>query len=159
MDFKGFRPFVESTDFESHSIYIDSSAWNRISDDHSQDRIRREFEAIEKIVNLIRRKQINLIFSQALQDEMKRYPDIAYHGEKLAKTFIRNTSKILKRAENLHEKGLGEYDAFHVAIAEEAGADALLTTDDRMIKKARSLGVSVRLENPVEWLKKTGFPN
>jgi len=139
------------------SVYIDSSSWNRLYDDHAQDRIRKEARAVEDIISLIRDDQIRLIFSQALQEEMSRHPDIAYGAMHLAKEFISRTPEIDHRGVQLHNKGMGLYDALHVASAEAGGADVLLTSDDRMIRKARSLGVHVRLENPVEWLKASGL--
>ena len=158
MQFRGFRLFVESVGVGGlYSIYVDSSAWNRVYDNPSQDRIRKEADAIGKIIDLIAHHQINLIFSQALQEEMSKHPDISYNGAQLASRFVKRTQEINQRASQLHQKGLGAYDALHIASAEEAGVDVLLTTDDRMIKKARSLGVHVRLENPVDWLRATGF--
>lgn len=55
------------------------------------------------------------------------------------------------RAMVLAGLGYGPFDALHVAIAESAGVDALLTTDDRMLKRTgRKLGnPRIRVENPV----------
>ncbi len=157
MQFRGFRTFLESVGAGLNSIYIDSSAWNRMYDKLDQDRIRKEADAVGKILDLISHNQIQLVFSQALQEEMIRYPQIAQTGMGLASNFVRRSHQINQRASQLHQRGLGAYDALHVASAEEAGVDVLLTTDDRMIKKAKSLGVHVRLENPVDWLRATGW--
>jgi predicted nucleic acid-binding protein len=158
MQFRGFRLFVESAGAGGLlSVYIDSSSWNRLYDDHTQDRIRKEANAVKDIINLIKDDQVKLIFSQALQEEMSRHPDIAYGAIKISSEFISRSPEIDSRGLQLHNKGMGAYDALHVASAEEGGADVLLTSDDRMIRKARSLGARVRLENPLEWLKGSGL--
>jgi predicted nucleic acid-binding protein len=158
MQFSGFRLFLESAGASGlTSVYIDSSSWNRLYDDHSQDRIRKEAKSVEDIINLIKSGDIRLIFSQALQEEMSRHPDIAYNAAHLAQEFVPRTPEVNYRGVQLHNKGLGPYDALHVASAEQGGADVLLTSDDRMIRKARSLGVHVRLENPMDWLRASGL--
>jgi predicted nucleic acid-binding protein len=68
---------------------------------------------------------------------------------------IRADPNLLRRARVLETMGFGVYDSVHIACAEIAGADVLLTTDDALIRRARrlqhELGVSVA--NPLTWLK------
>jgi predicted nucleic acid-binding protein len=158
MQLRGFKLFVESVGASGLlSVYIDSSSWNRLYDDHTQDRIRKEASAVENIIDLIKHNQIRLIFSQALQEEMSRHPDIAHGAMRLAQDYIHRTPEVNQRGYQLHNKGMGSYDALHVASAEAGGADVLLTSDDRMIKKAKALGANVRLDNPLEWLRASGL--
>ena len=51
--------------------------------------------------------------------------------------------------------GLKAYDALHVACAEYAQADVLLTTDDRLCRVAtrHAHRLKVRVENPLIWLQ------
>jgi hypothetical protein len=60
----------------------------------------------------------------------------------------------VRRAGDLEGHGLQPYDALHVACAEVA-ADVLLTTDDRLVRKARdpNSGVRVRVANPLRWVE------
>ena len=46
-------------------------------------------------------------------------------------------------------------DALHIAYAESGGADILLTTDDRMLRRAKHFRsqLRVRIENPYTWLE------
>jgi predicted nucleic acid-binding protein len=45
------------------------------------------------------------------------------------------------RGRSLHDLGYGLFDALHLACAKEAAVDALLTTDDRFLRKAlRGIG-------------------
>ena len=62
--------------------------------------------------------------------------------------------EIINRAKELTKMGFKSFDALHIACAEKGQADALLTTDDRLLKKAISHRgfIRVRLENPLRWL-------
>lgn len=54
----------------------------------------------------------------------------------------------------LEQIGYGPFDALHLAIAEDSGADVLLTTDDRFTRQAnRGLGNPTIPMNPVNWLR------
>jgi predicted nucleic acid-binding protein len=61
----------------------------------------------------------------------------------------------LQRARVLEAMGFGVYDSVHIACAEAAGADVLLTTDDALIRRARrvQLELGVRVANPLTWMK------
>jgi hypothetical protein len=52
----------------------------------------------------------------------------------------------------------GAFDALHLACAEQAMVDVLLTTDDRFTHQAgRLLGnPTIRVLNPVNWLQELG---
>ena len=54
----------------------------------------------------------------------------------------------------LERLGFRAYDALHLACAEEGGADVLLTTDDRFLRRAERHGniLRVQIENPILWL-------
>jgi uncharacterized protein with PIN domain len=49
--------------------------------------------------------------------------------------------------------GFKLYDALHLAFAQAASADIFLTTDDRLLRKAKQYPkeVTVTVENPVIW--------
>ena len=57
------------------------------------------------------------------------------------------------RASCLGRMGFNGFDAAHIACAEKAKVDVLLTTDDRFLKRARRLKhqLRVRVENPLQW--------
>lgn len=60
-----------------------------------------------------------------------------------------------RRAQGLVSLGYGPYDALHIAAAESANVDVMLSTDDRLIKRAaRGLGnPRIPVRNPVSWMK------
>ncbi|NUN98656.1 MAG: hypothetical protein HUU16_21075 [Candidatus Omnitrophica bacterium] len=65
------------------------------------------------------------------------------------------TVEVYCRAEILEGLGFKAADAVHIAAAESAAADVLLTCDDRMLSRARRLKrqLGVRVENPVDWIR------
>ena len=46
------------------------------------------------------------------------------------------------------------YDSFHIACAEAAQVDVLLTTDDRLLRRTRRCQdrIQIIVDNPVTWL-------
>ncbi len=64
-------------------------------------------------------------------------------------------AQVAARARSLNTLGYGEFDALHLALAEESKVGLLLTTDDRFLRKAeRGLGnPSIRVANPLDYAK------
>ena len=62
---------------------------------------------------------------------------------------------MIERARELESAGYGLYDALHLAAAESAGAEVLLSTDDRFVNRAaRRFGnPRIPVRNPVSWIK------
>lgn len=102
--------------------------------------------------------------SEVLDDEVRRNPSQEGQAEAeslllLAETRIEVSVSITLRAKELVGLGYGPFDALHLAAAEAAEADVLLTTDDRLLKRtARKLGnPRIRVENPLSWSKEQGL--
>ncbi len=73
----------------------------------------------------------------------------------LASATVEINDAIAGRAVALQTAGYGAYDAVHLACAEAANADVLLTTDDEFIRKAsrRDGNPLVPVLNPLSWSK------
>ncbi len=71
----------------------------------------------------------------------------------LAQTKIDSSDASVARAEALISIGFKLYDALHIAFAEVANVDVMLTTDDRLLRRALKCKVDLRVnvENPVTW--------
>jgi predicted nucleic acid-binding protein len=141
-------------------IYLDACCLNRLTDDQTQLRIRQEAEAVELILSRVRQGTIQWISSEALIDEIDRNPDVERRLENtallaLASESIEVEGSIASRAADLQVAGYGAYDALHLACAEAARVDVLLTTDDGFIRGAsRSDGEPVvAVLNPLFWSK------
>jgi predicted nucleic acid-binding protein len=142
---------------------LDACCLGRLTDDQSQARVRAEAVAIEQLLAGVRRGSVELISSEALEDEIRRNPSMERRAEaqtllSLAGTRIDIDDAIALRAQNLMGLGYGPFDALHIAAAESAGADVLLTTDDRLLKRTtRNLGnPRIPVQNPLSWNQEQG---
>jgi predicted nucleic acid-binding protein len=90
---------------------------------------------VAAIPDAVRRSRIQLLL-----------PDAAKVTRLKASTFA--------RAAELESRGFKPADALHVAAAEEATVDVLLTCDDRFDRTARRNSAFLRIEvsNPIQWL-------
>lgn len=145
-------------------IYLDTCCLSRLTDDQSQAKIREEAEAIERLLAGVRLGTVDLVSSEALEDEIRRNPSMERRVEaetllSLAETRIEIDDGIALRAKDLVSLGYSPFDALHVAAAESASVDAMLTTDDRLLRRtARKLGnPRIRVGNPVSWIKEQGL--
>ena len=141
-------------------VYLDACCLSRLTDDQSQRRIREEAETVEHILALIHRGEIEMISSEVLEDEARRTPILERRLEvetllSFAALTIEVDAVVAQRARELNALGYGLFDALHLAAAEAADADVLLSTDDRFLRRAaRGLGnPGVAVQNPVSWIK------
>lgn len=147
-------------------VYLDTCCLNRPSDDQTQPRIRLESEAVLAILAAVEaRRGVEWLGSTAVLGEVERNPDPdrrrrALRLLELATRWVRIELEDGTRGEALAQlAGLTAFDALHVALAERGGADVLLTTDDRFLRRAARLAGALRVsvENPLAWLGRT-FP-
>lgn len=141
-------------------VYLDTCCYSRPSDDQTQLRVRLESEAILDILERATRGEWTIIGSGAVQAELAviRDPDRQLGAKELAgysAEHVDPDEDQHRRGEALERMGLRGYDSLHVACAEAAGADVLLTTDDALIRRAWRLQhqLTVRVANPVSWLE------
>lgn len=141
-------------------IYLDACALNRLTDDQSHSRIRIEAEAVEGVLHLVWKGEIQWSASIVLEAEIRRNPNAERRNDALALLsfageLLRPHRAVVERAKTLEAIGYGAFDALHLACAEHLCVGALLTTDDRFIKQVgRGLGnPTVRVLNPVNWLQ------
>jgi hypothetical protein len=94
-------------------------------------------------------------------DEIERNPEVERRLENtallvLASERIEVDDSVAARAASLQIAGYGPYDALHLACAEAAQVDVLLTTDDVFIRKAsrRDGNPLVAVLNPLFWNKR-----
>ncbi len=138
-------------------LYLDSCCYNRPFDDLSQIRVKLEAEAVEWILEESRSGRFTIVTSDYLSLELIRNPDPAKRADTLAMTsyaglHVALSETLARRAEELEALGIIGFDALHLAAAEAAGCDHLVTTDDRLFKKSQrhqSL-LMVTLLNPID---------
>jgi predicted nucleic acid-binding protein len=141
-------------------VYLDACCLNRPFDDQTQARIRLEAEAVLIVVAQCESGQWEWVTSEAMDVEITRTPDperrrrVRFLAAQAHHSVIVGDAEI-RRAQRLESWGIAAYDALHVACAESANADVLLTTDDRLLRKCVALGERLRVwvKNPLEWLE------
>ena len=112
------------------------------------------------ILARLSRKEWTWLGSPALEIEIGRAPDMEQQSRlKRVADYIGQTLKIgqkaHKRAGELEELGFVGFDAVHLACAESGNADVFLSTDDRLLKRAKRLSKKIRVKvmNPLDWLQ------
>ena len=140
-------------------VYLDVCCFNRPFDDHGQDRVRLESEAVLTILEHARSRMWALIGSEVIDIEISKIPDDDLRCKVnilsgMKQKFITVNNDVEIRAKELEKLGFKSFDALHIACAEKGDADILLTTDDIFLSKAlqsRNI-LKVRVENPLRWL-------
>jgi len=143
------------------TVYLDTCAINRLTDDLSQIRVREEAAAVETVLDLIDRQQVRWIASTVLRFEIGRNPDTT--KRRRANALLDGASEVvtpdeavLRRAAELTISGYTAFDALHLAVAASSGVEWFLTTDDRLQRRAASHPPAHHLVvlNPVDWLRR-----
>ena len=103
--------------------------------------------------------------SDVLRYEVDQIPDSEHNRRVAALLGFAEESQLTRtetaaRAQVLQGLGFKAVDAMHIACAEQASCDVLLTTDDRMLGAARrnTDQLHVRVRNPIDWVREVGQP-
>lgn len=147
------------------TVYLDLCCLNRPFDDQHQARVRLEAEAILGLIEQARRGELSWIGSDILDLESSRNPD-ADRRRRVEALLSSATSKVVagererQRGRELEAMGFAAFDALHLACAESAGAEVLLTTDDRLRGRAdrEKARLAVQVENPAKWYSEAVAP-
>jgi predicted nucleic acid-binding protein len=136
---------------------------NRPFDDQRQDRIRLEAEAVLLILGHCEASVWQWLSSAVVEEEVNNTPNSERrHRVKSmlegAHATVTLTDTAIERARELQAMGFRNYDALHIACAEQATVNVFLTTDDRVLRIAtrHAEHVQVRVANPLNWLLEIG---
>ena len=145
-------------------VYLDTCCLSRLFNEQIQERIRNETGAVQRILDAIAEGQLKWIVSQALTTEVSKirdwkhrnYLQVLING---ASHHIKISLKENNRGKELEKLGFKHFDALHLACAESGNATVLLTTDDRLVRKANRLyaELRVKVQNPHIWLQEGGL--
>ena len=148
------------TPFYNWKIYLDTCCLSRPFNDQISIRIRRETEAVEMILKNFSTGDWSWIVSGVLTLEVDNNRDMSQRNEmkyQMADAYINVSISEIERARgrDLEKLGFKQLDALHLACAERGNADVFLTTDDRLLRRAKRLSskLRVQVENPYEWLR------
>jgi len=142
-----------------YRIYLDVCCLNRPFDDQAQLRIHLETEAVLAILQQCEEQQWKLISSDALEAEIAKISNSEQLQQvkialQLARIRVLDSPALQTRIVELTQVGFSFYDAAHIASAEKGRADILLSTDDRLVRRANrfSDAIMVKIGNPLNWL-------
>ncbi|MBJ6608994.1 MAG: PIN domain-containing protein [Candidatus Thiothrix moscowensis] len=141
-------------------VYLDVCCLNRPFDDQSQDRIHLEAEAVLAIIRQVEQGHWQWVSSDVVAYEINNTPSDE-RKERLWSLEISSTERqeltdaAFLESQALQQLGFSTYDALHLALAGTAGVDAFLSTDDKLLKKARQYAgqLKVKAANPLAWLQ------
>jgi len=139
-------------------LYFDNNVYNRPFDDRAISRNRVEARAVEELVVRIENEEAELVSSFVVEAEHSRLAIPARRREvrrlmDLAQAYVAAHPVILERARGFRGVGLYTNDALHLAVAEYAEVDYFVTCDDKLLRKARSVEITVRVVLPTELLE------
>ena len=139
-------------------LYLDTCCLNRPYDDQSQPRIQLETGAVLAILQRVTVGEIGLADSSVLQFELHRIVDQTrrngiLHFLSYTPAFQPLSPMIEQRGVELHRLGFKRLDALHLAAAEALKVDAMLTTDDQLLRRAaaHAMHLAVPVLNPVQF--------
>lgn len=139
-------------------IYLDMNIYNRPFDDQSQVRIRLETIAIFSILQKIKNKELTLLWSFMIDYEngLNPYDDVRQEIELAASLAIESVTpdeSVLTAAKEFESKGIKPRDSIHLACALNGGAEYFLTCDDKLIKRASTLDINVKIISPLRFIE------
>jgi len=139
-------------------IYFDSCCYSRLFDINARGKVKAQAAMIRHIINNRIKGGYVIAGSFAVNAEIRKTRSAKKRKaiEKLYYGIIANeivlSAQSITRAVNLSLIGLGKMDSFHLAAAEAAGADFLITTDEKFIKKCRNRNITaVKVINPLDF--------
>jgi len=138
-------------------VYVDACCWDRRHDDLTDKAIKAEAVAIMSIIDMCQVAGHGIVGSAAVLAELQGIPEADLREDTL--TFYKNTINIhakptenaIKRMYDFRAKGLKNMDSLHLAIAEAADVDVLLTVDKDFERISTNKKLStVKVINPLK---------
>ena len=142
----------------SDLIYLDMNIYNRPFDDQKQLRIRLETIACQIIFQLVQEQKVELAWPFMIEYENSLNPFPERRDEimllsQMARHIIEPSEIILQFSEKFEKIGVKNKDAVHLSCAEVFGCDFFITSDDKVINKAKTLSLKVDVCNPVDFIQ------
>ncbi len=140
-------------------LYLDVCSLNRPYDDQSIDRNRLEADAITIILGRVSKWKHSLVSSEIIDREIAACPDLekaelVRETLRIAEYHVLLTKADVERSRKLTELGFRKLDSMHLACAEAAHCDYFVTTDDKLIKRAKAFRrtLEVTVVNPLAFV-------
>jgi len=132
--------------------------YNRPFDDQSQVRIRLETIAIFSILQKIKNKELTLLWSFMIdyENSLNPYEDVWQEIEMAASLAVESVTpdeSVLTAAKEFESKGIKPRDSIHLACALKGKAEYFLTCDDKLIRRATTLDINIKIINPLRFIE------
>ena len=130
-------------------VYLDMCCLKRPFDDQRQARVRLESEAVLGLL-AAEGQQLQFVRSQALNLENSRNP-IRERASRVSQWLTKQDAAQLdmealeKRSVELMRLGFKNFDALHIAAAEQVSVDVFATCDDRLLAAAKKNFEQIRV--------------
>lgn len=141
-------------------VYLDNCCFNRPFDDKSQIRVKLEAEAKLYIQEEIRIGKLELIWSYILEYENSMNPfeekvmQILEWKTIALETIVENR-KVKENSSLFMKIGIKKKDSLHIACAIDGKCDYFITTDDKVLQKAKSIK-NIKIVDPIQFIKIIG---
>jgi predicted nucleic acid-binding protein len=145
-------------------VYFDICAIQRPLDDHAQLRVRLEAEAMVALLELCESGRIELAISTAheIENSKNPHPERREHTETVlavAQHHALTTPEVAQLAAIYKRAGLKRLDALHLASAVVSNAAFFCTTDDKLLRRGRSLDTNAcSVVTPLDLILELDFP-
>jgi predicted nucleic acid-binding protein len=141
-------------------LYFDTCCYSRWQDDQTSAQIVAETRAIEGIINICHIVGHIIVGSPVVVSELLKNTDIQERDADIAlfwetiDSYIRPSTTDFARAQAFRAAGLKRKDSRHLAVAEAAGVDVLLTVDNGFLRMGGNRKLcKVRVVNPIIFLQ------
>jgi len=139
-------------------IYLDNCCYARLFDDLTQTKIYLESKAIESILLLFEKRELEIHTSQAAVFEFSNIPDLSKKRQiedlynALSLNNIEYNDSIKNRAIELRSHNIKDMDSLHIAFAESAGVDYFITTDKFLWNVSQRATLKIQILNPIDFI-------
>jgi predicted nucleic acid-binding protein len=130
---------------------------NRPFDDLSQARVRLEASAVLSIIERCKDEEWTLVSSSVITIEVSKIQNPRKHKQVLELCGLANevllvNDDVEKMSFLYRNAGIKPFDSLHLALAEHYAVDVFLTSDDKLLRLAKSQRPKIKVSNPAVWL-------
>jgi predicted nucleic acid-binding protein len=139
-------------------VYLDNCCNSRLFDGDTSPKVEAQAAKIRRIIDNRKKDGYVIIGGFAGEAEIRKIPDdekrrtAEQSYRESIDDNIKLSAQIITRAVSLNLMGMGKMDSFHLAAAEAAGADILITTDEKFIRKCKNRNITtVKVIDPLDF--------
>jgi len=116
-----------------------------------------ESEAVAVILDRCELDKYELVTSNVIEYEILKIlnqdkRDAVFKLTQVSHRSITVNDRVKMQAREFEKRKIKPYDALHLSLAQIAGVDVFLTTDDQILKKKEKLNITFRIMNPLDFI-------